>query len=130
MSKKVSILIPVNNEEGNITTIVNALHEVLSPLPYLYEIIFVDDGSEDKTLSEIKEVAAVNARVFFISFSKNFGHQNAIKAGFDMVTGDCVISMDGDMQHPPALIPRLLENGKRVTILFTPFVKTIWKCLC
>ena len=48
MSKKVSILIPVNNEEGNITTIVNALHEVLSSLPYLYEVIFVDDGSEDK----------------------------------------------------------------------------------
>ncbi|MBA4196873.1 MAG: glycosyltransferase [Chitinophaga sp.] len=110
MSKKVSILIPVNNEEGNITTIVNALHEVLSSLPYLYEVIFVDDGSEDKTLAEIKAVAAENAHVFFISFSKNFGHQNAIKAGFDMITGDCVISMDGDMQHPPSLIPKLLEK--------------------
>ena len=63
-----------------------------------------------KTLAEIKAVAAENAHVFFISFSKNFGHQNAIKAGFDMITGDCVISMDGDMQHPPSLIPKLLEK--------------------
>ncbi|MBS1628391.1 MAG: glycosyltransferase family 2 protein [Bacteroidetes bacterium] len=110
MQKKISILIPIYNEEGNIVTITNALHKVLMPLPYNYEIIFVDDGSEDNSLNEIKELTQQQSNIFFISFSKNFGHQNAIKAGFDMVTGECVISMDGDMQHPPTLIPLLLKK--------------------
>ncbi len=110
MQKKISILIPIYNEEGNIVTITNALYKVLMPLPYNYEIIFVDDGSEDNSLNEIKELTQQQSNIFFISFSKNFGHQNAIKAGFDMVTGECVISMDGDMQHPPTLIPLLLKK--------------------
>ncbi|MBN8837529.1 MAG: glycosyltransferase family 2 protein [Sphingobacteriia bacterium] len=110
MQRKISVLIPVHNEEGNISVIINALEKVLAPLPYLFEVVFVDDGSTDETLKEIKDISESNNRVFYISFSKNFGHQNAIKAGFDFISGDCVISMDGDMQHPPSLIPELIQK--------------------
>ncbi len=110
MNKKVSILIPVHNEEGNVNAIAAALGEVLSSSAYQYEIIFVDDGSSDNSLNEIKALARQEKHIFYISFSKNFGHQNALKAGFDLVTGDCLISMDGDMQHPPSLIPEMLQK--------------------
>lgn len=110
MQKKISVLIPVHNEEGNISAIVSAIEQVLAPMPYFFEVVFVDDGSTDETLNEIKTLSNNNDKIFYISFSKNFGHQNAIKAGFDLISGDCVISMDGDMQHPPALIPNLIQK--------------------
>lgn len=110
MSQLISIVIPVFNEEGNISIITERLDDVLNVLPYSYEIIFVDDGSSDQTLVDIKETATKNQSVFFISFSRNFGHQNALKAGLDMSRGNCVICMDGDMQHPPALIPTLIKK--------------------
>ena len=69
MQKKISILIPIYNEEGNIVTITNALYKVLMPLPYNYEIIFVDDGSEDNSLNEIKELTQQQSNIFFISSS-------------------------------------------------------------
>ena len=92
---------------GNITL---TLDNVLNKLPYTFEIIFIDDGSTDGTLNDIKAAANTNSTIFFISFSKNFGHQNALKAGLDMSKGDCVISLDGDLQHPPALIPELINK--------------------
>lgn len=95
---------------GNITLITKTLDNVLNKLPYTFEIIFIDDGSTDGTLNDIKAAANNNSTIFFISFSKNFGHQNALKAGLDMSKGDCVISMDGDLQHPPALIPELINK--------------------
>ena len=95
---------------GNITLITKTLDNVLNKLPYTFEIIFIDDGSTDGTLNDIKAAANTNSAIFFISFSKNFGHQNALKAGLDMSKGDCVISLDGDLQHPPALIPELINK--------------------
>jgi polyisoprenyl-phosphate glycosyltransferase len=110
MSKKVSIIIPVYNEVSNLTLMMQSIKIVMQPLAYTYNIIFVDDGSSDDSLSFIKQLAMSNAEVNYISFSRNFGHQNALKAGFDMSDADAVISMDGDMQHPPSLLPEMIEK--------------------
>ncbi len=77
-----------------------------------YEIIFIDDGSTDSTLEEIKKAAKEDPSVKYISFSRNFGHQNALKAGLDHAKGDCVISMDSDLQHPTELIGTLIEKWR------------------
>lgn len=114
MKKKVTIIIPVFNEQDNIQPLYKAIEKVFYGLSYDYNIIFIDDGSSDATLDMIKSIADFTLNVQFISFSRNFGHQSALKAGIDMSESDCVISMDGDMQHPPELIPRFLkkwENG-------------------
>ncbi len=110
MKKRISIVIPVCNEEANIAIVIAALQDVFQPLPYAYDVCFVDDGSTDGTLDELKQQSANHSNLFFISLSRNFGHQNALKAGLDMVDGDCVIMMDGDMQHPPDLIPELIQQ--------------------
>lgn len=110
MKKRISIVIPVCNEEANIAIVIAALQDVFQPLPYAYDVCFVDDGSTDGTLDELKQQSANHTNLFFISLSRNFGHQNALKAGLDMVDGDCVIMMDGDMQHPPDLIPELIQQ--------------------
>ncbi len=110
IQKKISIVIPSFNEEGNIYIIVKALHEVLQKLKYDYELIFVDDGSKDKTLANLHELSKTDSKLFYVELSRNFGHQNALMAGLDMATGDCLITMDGDMQHPPELIPQLLSK--------------------
>jgi dolichol-phosphate mannosyltransferase len=79
---------------------------------YPYEIIFIDDGSRDGTLSEIKAINASNENIKFISFSRNFGHQKALKAGLDHARGDCVITMDADLQHPPELLTKLIKEWR------------------
>ncbi|MCZ4245449.1 glycosyltransferase family 2 protein [Pedobacter punctiformis] len=117
MKKLVSIVIPAYNEADNIFVIIESIKNVFSNLNYDHEIILVDDGSADQTLEKIKEYAETSANVFFLEFSKNFGHQLAVKAGMDHAFGDCVISMDCDMQHPPDLIPEMLkkwEEGNEV----------------
>ncbi len=103
-------MVPVCNEEANITVMAASLQNVFHSLPYVYTLLFVDDGSTDGTMEEIKKLAANSPTVFFISLARNFGHQNALKAGLDMADGDAVIMMDGDMQHPPDLIPELLQQ--------------------
>lgn len=108
--KKISVIIPVCNEKGNVPLMIDALVAVLDTLPYQYNITFVDDGSNDGTTEVLKEAASKNKNVFFIHLSKNFGHQNALKAGLDYSDGDAVISLDGDLQHPPALIPELIKH--------------------
>ena len=110
LQKKISIVIPSFNEEGNIKIIINALKEVLQKLKYRYGLIFVDDGSSDKTLTILQEISATDSNVFYIELSRNSGHQNALKAGLDLASGDCIITMDGDMQHPPEMIPQLIEK--------------------
>ncbi len=115
MKKNISIVVPVCNEEANIPLLINAVNLIFESLPYYaHHFIFVDDGSTDDTLAELKRQAAQSNNIFFISLSRNFGHQHALKAGLDMANGDAVIMMDADMQHPPALLPILLkewENG-------------------
>ncbi|RYY07258.1 MAG: glycosyltransferase [Sphingobacteriaceae bacterium] len=110
MKKLVSVVIPSFNEEGNVKTLALKLIAIFQNLPYNYEVIFVDDGSSDHTLYKLKSLSSLNENFFYLEFSRNFGHQNALKAGYDHASGDCVICMDSDMQHPPELIPEFLEK--------------------
>ncbi|MDH6356116.1 glycosyltransferase involved in cell wall biosynthesis [Dysgonomonas sp. PH5-45] len=110
MPKKVSIVLCSYNEATNLPTVIKAIHENMDPLGYLLEIIVVNDGSTDNTMSVVTDLCKTDASLFYIEFSRNFGHQNALKAGLDYSTGDCVISMDADMQHPPRMLPQLLEK--------------------
>ena len=115
--KLVSIVIPAFNEDENIPKIVEVIENLFSTLSYRYEIIFVADGCTDNTMESIEKIIERNSRVYFIELSRNFGHQLALKAGLDHANGDCVISMDCDLQHPPEIIPELLakwESGYEV----------------
>ncbi|RVU92107.1 hypothetical protein FLACOL_02058 [Flavobacterium columnare] len=110
--KKIAVVIPAYNEVGNIKIMIDSLHRVFATLDYQYSLLFVDDGSKDLTLSTLKELTEQDSRLFYVELSKNFGHQNALKAGVDTVvdTVDAIITMDGDMQHPPELLPQLLAK--------------------
>lgn len=110
MNKKISIIIPVCNEQDNIFVLVDSLEKSIIPLGYHFNIIFVDDGSSDDTLAVIKLRASIDNKINYIALSRNFGQQNALKAGLDMADGDAVIMMDGDMQHPPELIPLMIQQ--------------------
>lgn len=110
MSKLVSIIIPAYNEAENIPKICESINTIFSEIDYQYEIILVADGCTDNTIEVINELIKTHNNIFFIEFSRNFGHQLALKAGLDYANGDCVISMDCDMQHPPELLPILLQK--------------------
>lgn len=112
MSFSVSVVIPCYNEQDNIGNIYSKLTEVLSCYEQ-YELLFVDDGSSDLTLQKIIALAETDPRVHYLSLSRNFGHQQALKAGLDHASGDCVISLDADLQHPPSLIPELIEKWQQ-----------------
>jgi len=108
---RIVIVVPSYNEAGNIEVLVRALHQTLGPLPYDYRILFVDDGSSDHSLALLQQLSQSDSKVFYAELSRNFGHQNALKAGVDLAAdADAVITMDGDMQHPPDLIPQMLEH--------------------
>jgi len=109
MSTTISILIPVYDEEDNIPIITNAIDEIFAGTEYNYEIIFVNDGSNDSSLNIIKSTAAAFPNIFFISFSRNFGKDNALLAGLEHAKGDAVITIDADMQHPPEMIPDMIK---------------------
>lgn len=110
MRRKVSVVIPSFNEEGNIEVLAMRLVQVLKATPYAYEVIFVDDGSSDGTLQKLQSMSDIDSNLYFVELSRNFGHQNALKAGYDYADGDCIISMDSDMQHPPEMITQFLEK--------------------
>lgn len=107
--KKISVIVPCFNEEEGLSAFNETLHQFL-PEKYQYEIIYVNDGSKDNTLGIIRSVASKDSGIRYISLSRNFGHQNALKAGYDFATGDCAISLDADLQHPPAVIPQLIAQ--------------------
>jgi len=107
----VSVVIPVLNEEGNVHILSEKLTAILDIYDG-YEILFVDDGSSDGTLNSLKELHEQNDKIKFLSFSRNFGHQAALRAGLDRAVGDCVISMDGDMQHPPEMIQLMIDKWR------------------
>lgn len=113
MRKKISVVVPSYNEEGNISVLATRLVAVLKALPYNYEVIFIDDGSSDGTLEQLKTLTSLDENLYYLELSRNFGHQNALKAGYDCANGDCIISMDGDMQHPPELIPQFIEKWEQ-----------------
>ena len=104
---RISILIPVLNESENILPL---FYEIKKFIPEDFEIIFIDDGSTDSTFLEIQQLSERDERVKCISFSRNFGHQNALMAGMDYATAEYIITMDGDLQHPPSCIPTILTN--------------------
>lgn len=109
LEKSVSIVVPCYCEEEGILPFYESLKAHISFLSN-YEILFIDDGSSDNTLMKLKEIAQRDANVRFLSFSRNFGHQAALKAGLDYSVGDCVISLDADLQHPPRLIKDLYSK--------------------
>jgi dolichol-phosphate mannosyltransferase len=109
-NKLVSIVLPAYNESGNIARVCSEIDNVFENLPYSHEIILVADGCTDNTMETIQELIPNNEHIFFIEFSRNFGHQLALKAGLDHAKGDCVVSMDCDLQHPPELLTELLRR--------------------
>jgi glycosyltransferase involved in cell wall biosynthesis len=127
-NKLVSVVIPAFNESENIVRICSEIEKVFSKLNYSYEIILVADGCTDSTMETINKLIPQSKNIFFIEFSRNFGHQLALKAGLDHAKGDCVISMDCDLQHPPQLLPELLEkweNGYEVVYTIRKEDKTL-----
>ncbi len=105
---KLSLVIPCYNEEDNISFLYENIITYIKE--YSYEILFINDGSTDKTLSEIKTLSEKYQNIKYISLSRNFGHQNALKAGYDNSSGDCVISLDADSQHPAYLIKDMIAK--------------------
>lgn len=103
---EISIVVPAHNEAGNIVPLCAALAGILAPLGR-FEIVFVDDGSSDGTLAALR-TAARDPHVRYVSFTRNFGHQPALRAGLRYATGRAVIVMDADFEHPPELIPELV----------------------
>ena len=109
-AQTISIVIPMYNEVENVHLFYDHLKASLKSLPYSFEILFVDDGSSDGTYQAIQRLQKHDRQIKAISFSRNFGHQAALSAGLQFATGDAVITMDGDLQHPPSLIPTLIEK--------------------
>lgn len=112
--KLISIIIPMFNEEASCEAFYDELVSVINPLPYLFELIFVNDGSSDRTEQILESILEKDRRIQIIQLSRNFGHQSALCAGLENASGDYIITMDGDGQHPPRLIPEMIqlaENG-------------------
>lgn len=107
----VSVIVPVYNEEENIKPLLKRLLPVLKN--YQYELIFVDDGSKDATESIIKKETEKNKNIKLISFYRNFSHQMALSAGYDLCKGDAVITIDADLQDPPEIIPEMVEKWQK-----------------
>ncbi|WNR44046.1 glycosyltransferase family 2 protein [Paenibacillus roseipurpureus] len=108
-----SVVVPVYNEEEVIQKSYRRLTDVMEMLGECYELIFVNDGSQDKTLQLLQEVASLDANVRILDFSRNFGHQIAITAGMDASLGEAVVVIDADLQDPPELIPVMIEKWKQ-----------------
>jgi polyisoprenyl-phosphate glycosyltransferase len=115
---RLSVVVPVYNEAQGIAHFVSALSEVLAPLDYDTTILLVDDGSTDETPELLERIRRANpSGIAVLRLSRNFGHQAALTAGMDHASGDAVITLDADMQHPPGLIPELVrrwEEGSEI----------------
>lgn len=109
-SPEISLVIPLYNEEENLHALYRELVPVLNDINLRAEVIFVDDGSRDKSFQMVKELSALDNRISGISLSRNFGHQVALTAGMQHARGEMVITLDADLQHPPNEIPRLIEQ--------------------
>ncbi|MBD3749764.1 MAG: glycosyltransferase [Sphingobacteriales bacterium] len=109
MDKKISIVIPCYNEEGNISVLVDKIFSITHHLEYDFELIFIDDGSKDNTIKEIQNQCLRHINIFYVELSRNFGKDQALRAGLAVANGDAVITMDADLQHPPSLITKLVN---------------------
>ena len=117
---KLSVVIPMYNEEEMILLTHETVSKVLTEISQKFkaeqnkevelEFVYINDGSKDKTLPLLKKVANSDSRVKYISFSRNFGKESGILAGFQYATGDAVVLMDGDLQHPPQVVEEMLKS--------------------
>jgi glycosyltransferase involved in cell wall biosynthesis len=107
---KYSIVVPFHNEEENVTQLYARLKSVMEQVGDSFELVLVDDGSNDRTYKLLEEIAAVDSRVLVVKLRRNFGQTSALAAGFDNANGEYIIAMDGDLQHDPADIPIFLEK--------------------
>lgn len=110
MTDTISIVLPVFNEEAGIRTTIDTLENYVAKQPEDYELIFVDDGSKDKSVDIIKAELEHNDNIKLVEFSRNFGHQIAITAGLQYTSGDAVVVMDADLQDPPEVIPSMIKK--------------------
>ena len=108
--KKISIIIPAYNEQESLPMLYERLTKLMNSMEnYQFEVLFVNDGSKDKTIEIIKELRQKDERICYVDFARNFGKEIAMIAGLDYATGDCVVFMDADLQDPPELIPELVK---------------------
>ena len=107
-----SVVLPVCNEERNVAAMAARLAEIAAPFGR-FEILFIDDCSTDGTLAEVKTLAEHDPRIRFVAFTRNFGHQAALRAGLRYARGDAVVLMDCDFEHPPELIPAMMAEWRR-----------------
>jgi len=107
---KLSVVIPIYNEEENIDALYSELKEVLVSMGHEHEIVFVDDGSSDRSLELLRRIQEQDDTVVVVSFRRNFGQTAAMAAGFDYASGDIIVTMDGDLQNDPHDIPKFLEK--------------------
>ena len=108
--KKVSILIPFYNEQEVLPSLFERLQSLIdSNDNYQWEVMLINDGSTDNSLCLVKQMRLRDKRFRYIDLSRNFGKETAMLAGFDNVTGDCMVIMDADLQHPPEVIPQMLK---------------------
>ena len=109
--KKISILIPCYNEEKSLPLLYPELVKLMEGnKAYDWELMFVNDGSTDGTLAALQQLRQQDSRVNYVDLSRNFGKEAAMLAGFDYVTGDCMVIIDADLQHPPTLIPEMIKH--------------------
>ena len=107
---KYSVVVPFHNEEENVTVLYARLKQVMEQVGESFELVLVDDGSNDRTYKLMGKIAAVDSRVLIIKLRRNFGQTSALAAGFDHATGEFILAMDGDLQHDPSEIPNFLEK--------------------
>ena len=110
--KNVSIVIPVYNEENLIDELISRLQQTTAKLPYIFDFIIVDDGSQDNTIILLQEHQKRDKRIKILKLTRNWGHQNAFNAGIDYTKGDAVILMDGDLEDPPELIVQFIDKWR------------------
>ena len=107
---KYSIVVPFHNEEENVTALYARLKQVMEQVGDPFELVLVDDGSNDRTYKLMEEIAAVDSRVLAVKLRRNFGQTSALAAGFDHASGEFILAMDGDLQHDPNDIPSFIEK--------------------
>ena len=107
---KYSIVVPFHNEEENVTKLYDRVKDVMEHVGASFEMVFVEDGSRDRTYRLLEEIAAVDSRVLVVKLRRNFGQTSALAAGFDHASGEMILAMDGDLQHDPAEIPAFLAK--------------------
>jgi glycosyltransferase involved in cell wall biosynthesis len=107
---KYSIVVPLHNEEENLTILYARLKQVMEQVGESFEMVLVDDGSRDRTYNLLEEIAAVDSRVLVVKLRRNFGQTSALAAGFDHASGEFILAMDGDLQHDPNDIPAFIER--------------------